>query len=59
MAITGQYLYQVWLIDRNQHWKSIDIIDINRFNPLIVINSYQKSIEIEVTEKNNFIDYYR
>ena len=51
MAITGQYLYQVWLIDRNQHWKSIDIIDINRFNPLIVINSYQKSIEIEVTEK--------
>ena len=59
MAITGQYLYQVWLIDRNQHWKSIDIIDINRFNPLIDINSYQKSIEIEVTEKNNFIDYYR
>ena len=59
MAITGQYLYQVWLIDRNQHWKSIDIIDINRFNPLIVINSYQKSIEIEVTEKNNSIDYYR
>ena len=59
MAITGQYLYQVWLIDRNQHWKSIDIIDINRFNPLIVINSYQKSIEIDVTEKNNFIDYYR
>ena len=27
------------------------MIDINQFNPLINIDWYQKSIEIEVTEK--------
>ena len=32
---------------------------INRFNPPILINCYRKSIEIEVTEKNNFLSYYR
>ena len=29
------------------------MIDINRLNPPIIINWYLKSIEIEVTEKNN------
>ena len=35
----------------DRYQKSIDIIDINRFNPPINIDWYQKSIEIEVTEK--------
>ena len=29
---------QTWLIDKNRYWKSLDIIDINRFNPPINID---------------------
>ena len=38
-------------MDKNRYRKSIDIIDIDRFNPSINIDCYRKSIEIKVTEK--------
>ena len=41
------------LINPDRYRKSIDIIDIKRFNPPVNIDWYQKSIEIEVTKKNN------
>ena len=44
-------VHQTRLIDKNRYRKSIDIIDINRFNPPINIDCYRKSVEIEVTEK--------
>ena len=37
-------------IDKNRYWKSIDIIDINGFNPPIFIDWFRKSIEIQVAE---------
>ena len=37
----------------NRYRKSIDIIDIDRFNPPIDIDWHRKSIEIELTENNN------
>ena len=38
-------------MDKNRYRKSVDVIDINRFNPPINIDCYRKLIEIEVAEK--------
>ena len=45
-------MLQTQLIDKNRYRKSLDIIDINRFNPPIDIDWYRKSIEIEVRKNN-------
>ena len=45
--------------DKNQYWKSIDIIIINQFILRIDINRYRKSIEIEVTETIPYLFTYK